>query len=207
MAACLENCRDSGAAFAYDRESVHDADLPELYRQMIRLAAGSGLRIGDLPALRVCDIDFHTGPIQVKRSSDQRSGKIGPCKNVTAYRSVFLGDPEGRKAMRQLKRFVNQYAVTGDALLFRSKRNRPLLETTVLNQGLYPALEALNFQQAGLHAFRRGCNWRSELSGIVPAIIRQQMGHTPAAMTRLCSGVIPVEQVVAEFSAKRGKST
>jgi len=79
----------------------------------------------------------------------------------------------------------------------------PLLETTILNQGLYPALKSLDLKQAGLHAFRRGCNRRWELAGIVPAVIRQQMGHTTAVMTSLYSGEIPIEhQVKAEFSMK-----
>jgi integrase len=78
------------------------------------------------------------------------------------------------------------------------------LETTVLNQGVYPALEALKLKKAGLHAFRRGCNRRWEFAGIVPAVIRQQMGHTGAAMTRLYSGEIPMEQVQAAFSSKNG---
>ena len=42
------------------------------------------------------------------------------------------------------------------------------------------------------------------MAGIVPAVIRQQMGHTTAAMTRLYSGEIPIEQVQAEFSSKFG---
>lgn len=176
------------------------------YSTLILLAAGSGLRTGELLALRVKDIDFARSTIRVEQSSDQRnSGKIGPCKNATAYRTVFLGDSEARKAMLQLRRFISLYAAPADALVFRTKRNGPLLETTVLNQGLYPALVALKFQKAGLHAFRRGCNRRWELNGIVPAVIRQQMGHTTAAMTRLYSGVIPVEQVEAAYSKKRAK--
>jgi hypothetical protein len=81
------------------------------------------------------------------------------------------------------------------------------LETTVLNQGLYPTLVALKFQKAGLHAFRKGCNRRWELNGTVPAVIRQKMGQTTPAMTRLYSGVIPVEQVETAYSAKRVKLT
>ncbi len=37
---------------------------------------------------------------------------------------------------------------------------------------------------------------------MVPAVIRQQMGHTSAAMTRLYFGMIPMEQVQAAFSIK-----
>jgi integrase len=78
---------------------------------------------------------------------------------------------------------------------------------SVLNsdEEIFRALKALNLKKAGLHAFRRGCNRRWELAGIVPAVIRQQMGHTTAAMTRLYSGEIPIDQVQAEFSRKSGR--
>lgn len=178
------------------------------YSTLILLAAGSGLRSGEILALRVNDLDFRANTIRVEESSDQRNGgKIGPCKNVTAYRTVHLGDPEGKKAMARLKRFLDTSPALGlDALLFRSKCGKPLLETTILNQGLYLALEALGLKKAGLHAFRRGCNRRWELAGIVPAVIRQQMGHTSAAMTRLYSGRIPDDQVEAAFSMKNRSS-
>jgi len=79
-----------------------------------------------------------------------------------------------------------------------------LLQTTMVNQGLYLALEALGLNKAGPHAFRRGCNRRWELAGIVPAVIRQQMGHSSATMTRLYTGEIPTEDVAAAFSPKIG---
>jgi hypothetical protein len=42
------------------------------------------------------------------------------------------------------------------------------------------------------------------LAGIIPAVIRQQMGHTSAAMTRLYTDEIPLQQIQAEFSSKFG---
>src|SRR6266852_1306439 len=176
------------------------------YSTLILLAAGSGLRSGEILALRVNDLDFGASTIRVNESSDQRNaGKIGPCKNVTAYRTVHLGDPGGRHAMARLERFLELYpAPSPEALVFRSKRGKPLLETTVLNQGLYVALGSLKLPKAGLHAFRRGCNRRWELAGIVPAVIRQQMGHSSATMTRLYTGEIPTEDVAAAFSSKIG---
>jgi hypothetical protein len=50
--------------------------------------------------------------------------------------------------------------------------------------------------------FDLGCKWRWELSGINPAVIRQQMGHRSHRMTALCSGEIPLDQVCAAFSSK-----
>jgi hypothetical protein len=42
------------------------------------------------------------------------------------------------------------------------------------------------------------------LAGLAPAVIRQQMGHTSAAMTARYTGEIPLDQVKAEFSSKFG---
>ena len=177
----------------------------EQYSTAILLAAASGLRCSELLALRVNDIDFKARTVRVEESSDQRNGgKLGECKNVAAYRTVHLGDAAGHKAMERLKQFLALHPAPSDALIFHSKRGAPLLQTTILSQGLHPALEALKLKQAGLHAFRRGCNRRWELAGINPAVIRQQMGHTSAAMTRLYTGEIPIEHVEAEFSAKFG---
>jgi len=105
--------------------------------------------------------------------------------------------------MWELRRFLGN-ASNPNALVFHSKRGGPLLETTILNQGLYPALKALGLKQAGMHALRRGCNRRWELAGINPAVLRQQMGHASAPMTALYTGEIPLEHVQAEISSKIG---
>jgi len=64
------------------------------------LAAASGLRSSELLALRINDIDFKASTVRVDESSDQRTnGRIGPCKNAAAYRTVALHDLEGKKSM------------------------------------------------------------------------------------------------------------
>jgi integrase len=115
----------------------------EQYATLILLAAASGLRCSELLALRVNDLDFDANTIIVDEASDQRtSGKVGECKNDAAYRTILLADAEGRKAMKSLKQFVGN-ATDPTALVFRSKRGGPLLETTILSQCLHPALRAL----------------------------------------------------------------
>jgi integrase len=165
----------------------------EQYSTLLLVAAGSGLRIGELLALRDDDIDFENSTIRVDESVD-RTGVIGPCKNVAAYRTVVLADMEGQHAMRSLQQFVKH-----DGLVFRSKSGGPLVENTILVQGLHPALKKLGFPKSGMHAFRRGCNRRWELARVSSAVIRQQMGHASASMTALYTGEIPVEQVQKQF--------
>ena len=75
----------------------------EQYQTLFLVAAASALRIGELLALHNDDIDFENGTIRVDKSTD-RTGQIGPCKNVAAYRAVVLADAEGQHAMRKLSK-------------------------------------------------------------------------------------------------------
>ena len=166
----------------------------EQYSTLFLLAAASGLRIGELLTLRKDDIGEST--IRVDESVD-RAGIIGPCKNVAAYRTVVLGDSEGRIAMKALRHFAKH-----DGLVFHSKNNGTLAETTILTQGLHPAVKAVGLPKAGMHAFRGGCNRRWELARVSAAVIQHQMGHASATMTALYTGEIPVEQVAKQFQVE-----
>lgn len=115
---------------------------PDQCSTLMLLAAAWGLRSSELLALRIDDLDFKASTVRVDESSDQRNnGTIGPCKNAAAYRTVLLHDPEGKESTRELKHLLMRRP-DAEAQVFRSQRGGPLLETTILNQGLYPALKA-----------------------------------------------------------------
>jgi integrase len=173
------------------------------YATLFVLASASNVRCSELFALRLNDLDFKAGTIRVDEASDQRAkqGKIGPCKNVAAYRTIVLHDAQGKEALEVLRKFFKKYPQPNPSgLIFHSRHNTPLRENNVLHDGLHPALRALGLPRAGLHAFRHGCNRRWELSGLNPAVIRQQMDHSSATMTALYTGQIPLEEVRAAFS-------
>jgi hypothetical protein len=50
-----------------------------------------------------------------------------------------------------------------------------------------------------MHAFRHGCNRRWELSGMNPAVLRQQICHCSAVMTARYTGEIPLHKVQEAF--------
>src|SRR5260370_31765951 len=83
------------------------------------------MRCSELFALKPNDVDFKAGTIRVDESSDQRNrGKIGPCKNVAAYRTILLHDAEGKEALEMLKKFLRKHPQQNpDGLIFRSRRN------------------------------------------------------------------------------------
>ena len=76
----------------------------------------------------------------------------------------------------------------------------PLRETNVLRDDLHPGIKALEFRQAGMHAFRHGVNHRWELAGMNPAVLRQQMGYSTVTTTARYTGDIPIKEVRAAFS-------
>jgi len=123
--------------------------MEERYVAVFLLAAETGLRCGELFALRVNDIDFKVGTVRVDESADQRTYEIGPCKNAAAYRTVLLADKEGKEALGMLKRFLKQ-PQDPKAFVFQSRRGSPLRETYVLHDILHPALKALGLPKAGM---------------------------------------------------------
>jgi integrase len=168
------------------------------------LASASGLRGGELFALRLNDLDFKANTVRVDESVCPRTLRIGPCKNAAAYRTVVLADAEGKQAMMLLQEFLAARQANSNELLFPSPQNTALRAANVLKEALHPVLKALGLPKAGLHAFRHGCNRRWELSGMNPACQRQQMGHSSATMTALYTGEIPLAQVQAAFSKMNG---
>jgi integrase len=168
------------------------------------LASASGLRGGELFALRMNDLNFKANTVRVDESVCPRTLKIGPCKNAAAYRTVVLADSEGKQAMKLLQEFLDARLANSNELLFPSPQNTALRATNVLKEALHPVLKILGLPKAGLHAFRHGCNRRWELSGMNPACHRQQMGHSSATMTALYTGEIPLEQVQAAISNMNG---
>jgi len=120
-----------------------DDSRKNAYATAFLLAAATGLRCGELFALRWNDVDFRAGTIRVNESADQRTYAVGPCKNAAAYRTVVLTDAEGCEALRALKQYSGDATPNPNVLVFHSRRGTPLRETNVLADGLHPALAAL----------------------------------------------------------------
>ena len=103
--------------------------LDEPYRLMARLIAATGLRIGELAALRWSALDLEGETLAVRESVFE--GKFQPPKTPKAMRTI----PLGRHAVGALKSHRERMTRTAsDDLVFGNRNGRPLRESKLLRK-------------------------------------------------------------------------
>jgi integrase len=133
------------------------------FSAMIWLAATSGLRFGELTALRPSDFDFERATVTVRHSLAFRRGSgptVGSPKTSSAHRTVSVPAPVLAKVERHIESYIDD--VYGATFVFTSMKGRPLLNRyaalfpeqagrMVLDGAVDPSLSAIqqNLRQAG----------------------------------------------------------
>lgn len=100
--------------------------VPPRFRVLVLAAAFTGLRWGELVALRRCDIDLDGAAVHVyRRLAEHKNGEIeaGPTKSVAGARTVALPDV----LVTELREHIAEYAEEGtEGLVFTGDRAGPL---------------------------------------------------------------------------------
>jgi integrase len=132
------------------RESVKlIASLKEPVRTLVLVAVLTGLRIGELLALRWKHLDLLLGRIQVRETVSE--GKFGTPKTKSSRRDVPISDPVREALLVQRARSRQ----TGpDDLIFTTLKQSPLNPKNLLRRQLRPACVALELPLVSWHSFR-----------------------------------------------------
>jgi len=150
----------------------------EPHRTMVRLIAATGLRIGELLALRWSALDLEGGALTVRESVFE--GKFQPPKTRKALRTI----PLGRHAVRALTLHRARVSRRADTdLVFGNRNGDPMRESKLLTNVLQPAAEAAGLGRVTWHQFRHIHS--SLLNDLrVPAkIAQEQLGHASISTT------------------------
>ena len=140
----------------------------EMYAVMFALAAGTGLRAGELYALSISDVDLERKVITVWRSAFD--GAFQTTKTKNSRRKVAIGD-----ALATL--IKNYLAGRTDGLMFPCRNGGPFRNNNVLADVLHPILRELNIELGGLHAFRHHRVSELVMAGVSMPMIRSWIGH------------------------------
>ena len=120
----------------------------EPYRTMFAIAAMTGLRAGEVMGLQKGDLDLERRVIHVRRSAWY--GRVQTVRSKASRAPVAMSEA--------LSTLLNDYLATwkpnAEGFLFLNRNGRPYAANKVVEYGLWPVLETLKIERAGMHALR-----------------------------------------------------
>ena len=124
------------------------SSLSEPCRTLVLIATLTGLRIGELLALRWKHIDLKYGVIHVRATVYE--GQFGAPKTKSSRRDVPMSQPVREAFMAQR----NDAETEAERLVFASRNGTPINAKNLLRRGLQPACRKLDLPVIGWHSFR-----------------------------------------------------
>ena len=182
-----------------------DACKGSFYEELFTVAVLTGLRPGELCALRWQDIDLPRRVIHVSRTliyqklsgDTQKTFYINPPKTKSSVRSVYF-DARCEAALKS--QFQKKSLITKKAgaktlpgfedLLFVSSFDTPITSQIYAN-GIQAIVAKINksrgdgdpFPPFSPHCFRHTYATRCFEAGVVPKVVQKQLGHSSLSMT------------------------
>ena len=151
----------------------------------------TGMRIGEVLALRVEDLDFKRKLINVRCST--YGGQLGTPKSAASIADLPM--PSVLETRLQAYLASNQYRKNDLGLLFANRRGRPCSANKLRENKLHPLLYLLGMPLGGFHGFRHAVATEMIDSGAPITVVQAQLRHSDARITLgLYGHVIPESQ-------------
>jgi integrase len=154
------------------------AHLREPYRTMLSLIAATGLRIGELLALRWRVLDLEHGTLAVRESLFE--GKFQPPKTRKAKRTIPLG-PNAIAALAAHRQQSTRTAL--EDLVFATRTGKPMRESKILTEVLQPAAVEAGLGRVTWHQFRHIHSTLLNDLKVPVKIAQEQLGHASIQTT------------------------
>ena len=165
--------------------------------QVVRVALGQALRIGEIAGLMWTDIDFGKGKLHVRRSVD-KDGNVGPTKG--GREDVIALTPKARAALLELR-----LQSDGSGYVFRNRDGGPWAQRDI-GRAFNAAREAaaIRVSEEGkvtFHSLRHTSISRLANHPAIPLVhVRDFARHTDMATTQGYVHRIESEDVTAAFA-------
>ena len=121
--------------------------LSEPYKSMILVAVLTGMRRGELFALRWSAVDFERKLISVRESVFD--GQFNSPKTRSSVRTNAMGE-----ALEAILLSLRGKNAAADALVFSSRKGTPLRPENILKRVIHPACERIGLSKVGWHDLR-----------------------------------------------------
>lgn len=149
------------------------------FRPLFETAVSTGIRQGELLALRRADVDFKAGKITVTRSYHPDYGFTEP-KSAYSVRSVIMikGLPEILRACLD-----SRPGNPGD-LLFPNRKGKPMSHQNLVTRQFHPTLERAGVKRIRFHDLRHTyAALMISIENVNVKVLQHQMGHASINIT------------------------
>jgi integrase len=177
------------------------------YGTLVRFAAYTGLRAGEIAALRVKRLDLLRGTVRVVESASEVGGRLisGPTK-THAERTVRLP----RFLCDELAAYLADRPHKPDAFLFTAPKGGPLRHNNFYQRFFCSALRAAGLsEQVRFHDLRHTCATLLIAQGAHPKAIQVHLGHSSIQVTMDRYGHLfadAMEQLADRLDAARNQA-
>jgi len=153
------------------------------YGDMLLIELRTGMRMGEIAALKPEDIDFEKKKISISKTIS-RDGSGRPCihtpKTQAGYRTIPFGDA----AEPVLRRVVDAYQENPEGLLFYDFRNNHPVYSQMVNLFFFRICKKYGIEhEGGQHLLRHTFATRAFEAGIDPVVVQKWLGHTDIRIT------------------------
>ena len=186
-------------------------EIPQRHRVLVLVAIETGVRWGELAALRPVDVDLETGEIHVRRVVLEVSKKITGADKVwtirdypkdNEHRAIRIGD----QLCQDAREYMMATGKRGGDLLFATSTGSPISRNTFRTRVWLPAIERSGLRQRVRFHDLRGAHASWLLAGGADLkAVMDRLGHKQIQTTQQYLGRLPDadDRALAAFEAVR----
>jgi integrase len=170
-----------------------DAARDERFEALYVLAVTTGMRQGELLALRWSDVDLEDperATVSVRRTLTRNGGRVtfGEPKTKKSRRSIRLTHQAVRVLKKHLERQLREIGMLGDryedqGLLFATDTGGPLNPSNLRQRSFLPLLKKARLPHVRFHDLRHTCATLLLNQGTHPKFVQELLGHATIAIT------------------------
>jgi integrase len=154
------------------------AAASEPFGTILAVTAVLGLRIGEVLALRLSDLDFSRKIIRVRQSIDAATRLPQAVKSQASSADVPMPSQLGTRLRKHLQTHDGK-----TDLLFVNRRGRAFSANKLREKVLHPLLVKLGIPRGGFHSMRHGATSALLADGATPAVVQKQLRHSDPRIT------------------------
>jgi integrase len=174
----------------YQARTLLDAAHGDRLEALYVLAISTGLREGELLALRWEDVDLEGAVLRVSQTLTRDGGKVsvGPPKTKNSRRTVGLTDGAVEALRGHLARQLEEMERVGSlyrpgGLVFANELGGVVNPSNLRNRSLRTLLERAGLPPIRFHDLRHTCATLLRSRNVNPEIVSEMLGHSTIAIT------------------------